>query len=107
MPPAKGGVRGTPPKAARYRFGGKQLGYTGNNGTIDTDYQDSIANRTRAPVSNPGAFRWGSTSALAHAAFDPSLDMINSYGQGSSAGGYTVRVTPVARLPSRGGRSSS
>ena len=51
-----------------YRYMGREVGYTGNNGTIDTDYKDSIANRTRAPVANPGAFRWGSTSAMAHAA---------------------------------------
>jgi hypothetical protein len=31
-----------------YRFGGKQMGYVGNNGTTDVDYAASIAQRTAA-----------------------------------------------------------
>ena len=37
---------GGDPHEIWYRFGGKQLGYTGNNGTLDTDYATSITNRT-------------------------------------------------------------
>ncbi|HYD38919.1 MAG TPA: LysM peptidoglycan-binding domain-containing protein, partial [Allosphingosinicella sp.] len=73
-----------------FRFGGKQLGYTGNNGTLDTDYQTSIDNRTRTPGN--GAFRFGQGWGTAHADFDLSGEAINSYGQGSAGGSYTVRT---------------
>ncbi|HYD37424.1 MAG TPA: hypothetical protein VEA60_07410, partial [Allosphingosinicella sp.] len=49
---------GGDPHEIWYRFGGKQLGYVGNNGTLDTDYATSIDNRTKAPPTNPGAFRF-------------------------------------------------
>jgi YD repeat-containing protein len=78
------------PHEVWYRFNGKQLGYTGNNGTIDTDYQSSIYKRTATPGS--GAFQGGSTYATQHADFDLSLDPINSYNQGGSGSSYTVRM---------------
>jgi YD repeat-containing protein len=77
------------PHEVWYRFNGKQMGYTGNNGTLDTDYQTSIVNRTRA--SGTGAFRFGGTDPISHSDFDLSLDPINSYEQGGSGGSYTVR----------------
>ena len=73
-----------------YRFNGKQLGYIGNNGTIDTDYKVSIDNRTR--TTGTGAFRFGTTTESAHADFDLSVDPLNSYNQGSTSGSYTVRT---------------
>ncbi|HYD39126.1 MAG TPA: LysM peptidoglycan-binding domain-containing protein [Allosphingosinicella sp.] len=72
-----------------YRFGGKQIGAVGNNGTLDTDYATSIANRTRTPGS--GAFRFGTTYGSAYADFDQSNEAITSYSQGSASGSYTVR----------------
>jgi YD repeat-containing protein len=72
-----------------YRFNGKQLGYTGNNGTIDTDYQSSVYSRTQTPGT--GAFRGGASTGTAHADFDLSVDPINSYNQGSTTGSYTAR----------------
>jgi YD repeat-containing protein len=73
-----------------YRFNGKQLGYTGNNGTLDTDYQTSISNRTS--TTGTGAFRFGTTTGSSHADFDLSVASINSYNQGSASGSYTVRT---------------
>ncbi|HEX8623379.1 MAG TPA: LysM peptidoglycan-binding domain-containing protein [Allosphingosinicella sp.] len=72
-----------------YRFGGKQLGYTGNNGTIDTDYATSISNRTLTPGT--GAYRFGQSYGSAYADFDLSGEAITSYGQGSVSGSYTAR----------------
>jgi YD repeat-containing protein len=73
-----------------YRFGGKQIGAVGNNGTLDTDYATSIANRTR--TTGTGAFRFGTSYGANHANFDLSNESITSYSQGVAAGGYTVRT---------------
>ena len=78
------------PHEVWYRFSGKQLGYSGNDGTLDTDYQTSIQNRTRTPGN--GAFKFGSTWGSSHADFDLSLDPITSYNQGSVGSSYTVRA---------------
>jgi len=75
-----------------FRFAGKQMGYSGNNGTTDTDYASSIAARTRAaPTTTTGAFRGGAAFGGAHTDFDNSLKSLNSYEQGGAGGGYTVR----------------
>ncbi|MDP3458189.1 MAG: LysM domain-containing protein, partial [Hyphomonas sp.] len=87
---ADGNTSNGDPHEVWYRFGGKELGYTGNNGTLDTNYLASTANRMAIP-SGTGAFRNGTTSGSAHVAFDPSLNRINSYSQGSASGGYQVR----------------
>jgi YD repeat-containing protein len=78
------------PHEVWYRFDGRQLGATGNNGTLETDYQSSIDNRTLTP--GPGAFRFGRTSGSAYADFDQNFSPINSYNQGGAAGSYTVRT---------------
>ncbi len=75
-----------------YRFGGRQMGYTGNNGTLDTDYKTSIDNRMRTAGSTSGAFRFGATHGSAHADFDLSLDPFTSYDQGGAGGSHTVRA---------------
>ena len=67
-----------------YRFEGRELGYVGNNGTTETDYSVSIANRTATQGS--GAFRNGSTGSTNYADFAQSYDPINSYSQGASGG---------------------
>jgi len=73
-----------------YRFNGKQIGYVGNNGTTDVDYSTSTTTRSVAP--NGGAFRGGTNGSVPYADFDASgIHPINSYAQGSSGGGYTVR----------------
>jgi hypothetical protein len=77
------------PHEAWYRFGGKQMGYVGNNGTEDQDYTASIAQRTAA--QSTWAFRNGSLSHTAHADFDQSLAPINSYSRGTSGGSYLVQ----------------
>jgi nucleoid-associated protein YgaU len=62
----------------------------GNNGT--TDYAASIAQRTAAaPTGTQGAFRNGATTGASYSDFDQSYNPINSYEQGSNAGGYVVR----------------
>jgi len=55
-----------------YRFSGKQIGYVGNNGTIDTDYASSITNRTAA--QRTGAFQNGAASGTSSADFDLAYD---------------------------------
>jgi YD repeat-containing protein len=75
-----------------YRYGGRQLGYVGNNGTLDTDYLTSIDNRMRTPPTNPNAFLFGSATAVSYADFSQALNPVNSYAQGSDAGSYTVRA---------------
>ena len=77
------------PHEVWYRFDGKQMGYTGNNGTLDTDYQTSIFNRTR--TTGTGAFRFGATSGSSYADFDLSVDTITSYSQGGAGGSYVAR----------------
>jgi YD repeat-containing protein len=74
-----------------YRYNGRQIAYTGNNGTLDTDYAASIAARTKAPVGSY-AFRNGDWNGPNIADYDPSLEHINSYSQGSAGGGYVVRA---------------
>lgn len=80
------------PHEVWYRFGGRELGYSGNNGTLDTDYAASIAKRQNVAPSDPGTFYGGETSGAAYADFSQSYDPINSYSQGSLGGGYTVRT---------------
>jgi YD repeat-containing protein len=80
---------GGDPHEIWHRFGGKQMGSVGNNGTIDTDYATSITNRTRTPGT--GAFRFGTSYGAMTANFDLSNEAITSYGQGVAAAGYTVR----------------
>jgi hypothetical protein len=45
-----------------------------------------------ATSAGTGAFRNGSTTSVAHTAFDPSIERMNSYTQGSASGGYQVRA---------------
>ncbi|PSJ42216.1 polymorphic toxin-type HINT domain-containing protein [Allosphingosinicella deserti] len=77
------------PHEVWYRFGGKQMGYVGNNGTLDTDYQSSVSNRTA--TAGTGAFRNGGAYGGAHADFDLSTSALTSYSQGGSGGSYTVQ----------------
>lgn len=72
-----------------YHFGGRQHGYVGNNGTFETSYHESIANRSAA--SGTGPFRLGATAPTPRSDFDQNYDPITSYQQGSSGGSYTVQ----------------
>lgn len=47
-------LSGGDPHEVWYRFSGKQIGYVGNNGTMDTDYASSIANRTAGSCARRG-----------------------------------------------------
>ena len=89
----RGPVGTTGPHELWYRYGGKQLGYTGNDGTQATDYTASVKARTTAQPTTPGPFRNGATTATPAADFDQSLAPINSYAQASAGGGsYEVRA---------------
>jgi YD repeat-containing protein len=77
------------PHEVWYRFGARQMGYTGNNGTLDTDYMASVASRPLTPGN--GAFRNGASYGAAHADFDQFYNPVTSYNQGGSGGSYTVR----------------
>ena len=72
-----------------YRFAGREMGYVGNNGTLETDYLTSI--NTRQFTQGTGPFRHGMAQGASHADFAPAVQAINSYEQGSAAGSYTVR----------------
>ncbi|MCW4463815.1 LysM peptidoglycan-binding domain-containing protein [Sphingomonas sp. BT-65] len=74
-----------------YRFAGRQMGYTGNNGTREMDYGSSITERMSRPPAYTGPFRDGTATSVAYADFTGSYDAINSYGQASAYGGYTAR----------------
>lgn len=81
---------GGDPHEAWYRFGGRQLAYVGNNGSTNVSETQSVGDRQ---VSGSGAFRGGASSATTYADTTGSYDAVNSYRQGSSAGGYTVQRT--------------
>ncbi len=83
---------GGDPHEIWYRYAGRELGYVGNNGSLDTDYLKSIDNRTKAPVATPGPFRFGAAADTPYTDFDRSLEAIKSYGQGGSGGRYAVRA---------------
>ncbi len=80
---------GPAPHERWYRFAGKQMGYIGNNGTLDTDYQTSINRRTTTPGT--GDFLNGATTATPYGDFDQSLAPVNSYSHGGGAGTYTAK----------------
>jgi LysM repeat protein len=63
-----------------YRYSGRQMGYAGNNGYINSDYAQTI-NQRAGSGGTPGSF----------ADFDLAYDPINAYAQGSSGGMYTVQ----------------
>jgi LysM repeat protein len=75
----------------------RQMGMTGNNGTNDTGYVQSVQDRTKAAPditsSNAGLFRNGtSTGSVGYADFSQSLEPYNSNSQGAAGGGtYSVR----------------
>jgi hypothetical protein len=46
---------GPAPRELFYRYGGKQLGMTGNDGTADVDYETSMARRQAAPTTPSGS----------------------------------------------------
>lgn len=80
------------PHEVWYRFSGRQLGYTGNNGTADVAIAQSISERQTVQPTNPGTFRNGQTYGIAYADFAQNYDPLNSYSQGSAGGTYTVRA---------------
>ena len=74
-----------------YRFDGREVGFTGNNGTMDVDYATSIEKRSVQPYRN-GPFRFDGEHAIVHADFAQSLTPYNSFGQGAAGGSHTVRA---------------
>lgn len=79
------------PHEVWYRFGGRQLGYTGNNGTSEVTYEASINERRTVAPTSPGTFRNGQLYGASYADFAQNYDPINSYYQGSAGGSYRVQ----------------
>ncbi|MEO1219861.1 MAG: HNH endonuclease, partial [Pseudomonadota bacterium] len=76
------------PHEVWYRFGGKEMGYIGNNGTLNVSHAQSISTRTAS--QGTGAFRNGSNYGSSYADFDQAYGAINSFSQGSTGGLYSV-----------------
>ena len=76
------------PHEAWYRLAGREIGYTGNNGSDNQRADYAITERQAAPYG--GAFRQGQTAGALHRDFVGSYEALNSYQQGSSAGNYTA-----------------
>lgn len=92
---------GAPAEAAPheifYRFAGRQMGMTGNNGTTNMSYvqstDDRAARRPDPTSATAGLFRDGTKTGSAPTAdFSMSYDAYNSDYQGSAGGVYTVRT---------------
>ncbi len=79
------------PHEVWYRYGGRQLGYTGNNGTNDMSMAASISDRQVVSPTNQGTFRNKQMYGSSYADFAQNYDPINSFYQGSSGGSYTVQ----------------
>ncbi|MEN2790519.1 LysM peptidoglycan-binding domain-containing protein [Sphingomonas oligophenolica] len=81
---------GGDPHELWYRFGGKELGYVGNNSTSKLTESASIYDR-QAYQAN-GAFRNGGSYASSYSDFaESSGGPINSYNQGAAGGSYVVQ----------------
>ncbi|MFN5128426.1 MAG: LysM peptidoglycan-binding domain-containing protein [Sphingomonadaceae bacterium] len=78
------------PHEVWYRFSGRQMGYTGNNGTSDLSYDASVGDRRVVGPNSPGTFRNSQVYGGAYADFAQNYDPINSYYQGAAGGSYRV-----------------
>ena len=75
-----------------YRFGGAEIGYIGNNGSVNgVSYGQSIEERT-AEQGNGGAFANNSSDGSVYAKFAPGIAALSSFSQGAASGSYTVRA---------------
>jgi YD repeat-containing protein len=72
-----------------YRFGGRQLGYTGNNGTLETDYQTTAQSRT--VTQGTGAFRNGATLGASYGDFALGYAPVTSFSD-AGGGSHTVQT---------------
>ncbi len=80
------------PHEVWYRYNGRQLGYTGNNGTADVSTNESIRQRQITPPTTHGTFRNGAQVGSSYADFAQSYDPLNSYNQGSNTSLYNVQA---------------
>ncbi|MFM2409439.1 MAG: hypothetical protein RL481_267, partial [Pseudomonadota bacterium] len=80
------------PHEVWYRFSGRQLGYTGNNGTSEVNFDASINERQTVAPTNAGTYRNGQLSGTTYADFAQNYDPINSYYQGAAGGTYRVQA---------------
>jgi YD repeat-containing protein len=71
---------GGTPRTLRYVFGGMQMGEVGNDGTSNTSFAASVADRlaVQPTPTAAGPFHNGGTSGTPFADFDQSYDAINS-----------------------------
>lgn len=84
-------LRDTAPLQLYYRFGGKEMGRVGNDGTSNVSYEKSIEERQLDTSNSYGPFRNRSTAGVGYADFGGDYEALNSYQRGSSGGMYTVR----------------
>jgi hypothetical protein len=73
-------AQGGSPRTLRYVFGGIQMGEVGNDGTSNTSFAASVADRlaVQPTPTAAGPFHNGGTSGTPFADFDQSYDAINS-----------------------------
>jgi hypothetical protein len=85
------------PRQLYYYFGGMRIGDISNDGTSNSDYVQTLAERRVIPGS--GAFRLGASGGTQYADFDQSYDPINGLNYDGAATRYTVQagVSPYVR----------
>ena len=80
------------PRAIYYRFAGREMGITGNDGGADPDYASSIDTRTSLAAPGSGAFAGGNDTGVDYADFDGSYQSTNSFSSVAGLAGYVVRA---------------
>lgn len=66
------------------------MGETGNNGSLNVDYEESLRLRRLKAEDDLGLYRFGQTSGTEHQNFDQNYDAINSFSQ-NGVGTHMVR----------------
>jgi len=77
------------PHEVWYYFNGREMTFTGNNGTLNTDYA-ATANM-RLTTQGTGAFRNGATYGTYGLDLDSSYEATTSFRQGAAGGRYIVQ----------------
>jgi len=76
------------PRTHTYRFGGREIGVVGNDGTHNVDYTTLISHRDD---TGAGSFRYGSSSATPYSDFDANHVTIAGGAQSDTPNSYMVR----------------
>lgn len=78
------------PRQIYYYFNGLRVGDISNDGSSDTDYVQSIADRQKTTAS--GWFQWGANDGVDYADFDQSYDPLNGLNYETNSSRYTVQT---------------